>query len=65
MRRITILANEELAQQFDELIERNGYENRPEAFRDLLRAHIESERKTSTWNALQPVATVSYIYNVH
>ena len=65
MRRITILANEELEQQFDELIERNGYENRSEAFRDLLRARIESERKTSTWNALQAVATVTYIYNFH
>lgn len=65
MRRITISVNEELAQQFDDLIERNGYENRSEAFRDLLRARIESERKSSAWNALQAVATVTYIYNFH
>lgn len=65
MRRITISVNEELAQQFDDLIERNGYENRSEAFRDLLRARIETERKESSWNALHGVATVSYIYNFH
>jgi CopG family nickel-responsive transcriptional regulator len=65
MRRITISVEEALAQQFDELIERHGYENRSEAFRDLLRARIEEERKLSTWRALHGVATVSYIYNFH
>jgi CopG family nickel-responsive transcriptional regulator len=65
MRRITISVNEELARQFDDLIERHGYENRSEAFRDLLRARIEDERKTSGWTALHGVATVTYIYNFH
>lgn len=65
MRRITISVDEELAQQFDDLIERHGYENRSEAFRDLLRARIEEERKTSPWKALHGVATVTYIYNFH
>ncbi|MDP9109523.1 MAG: nickel-responsive transcriptional regulator NikR [Pseudomonadota bacterium] len=64
MRRITISIEETLAQQFDDLIERRGYENRSEAFRDLLRAHIESERKV-TYTALHCVATVNYIYNHH
>lgn len=63
MRRITISVDEELAQQFDDLIERHGYENRSEAFRDLLRARIESERKATPYNALHGVATVSYIYS--
>ena len=62
MRRITISVDDSLADQFDSLIGRHGYENRSEAFRDLLRKHIESERKV-TVAALYCVATVSYIYN--
>jgi CopG family nickel-responsive transcriptional regulator len=65
MRRITISVDEPLAQQFDDLIERHGYENRSEAFRDLLRARIENERKTLVYTALYGVATVSYIYSFH
>lgn len=63
MRRITISVDEKLAQQFDNLIEQHGYENRSEAFRDLLRARLESERKASSFKALHCVATVTYIYN--
>ena len=63
MRRITISVDEDLAQQFDDLIERHGYENRSEAFRDLLRARIETERKTSPYTALHGVACVSYVYS--
>ncbi|MFT5534815.1 MAG: CopG family nickel-responsive transcriptional regulator [Burkholderiaceae bacterium] len=64
MRRITISLDDSIAEQFDQLIERRGYENRSEAFRDLLRHHIETERKITT-PALHCVATVSYIYNHH
>ncbi|GAA4011482.1 nickel-responsive transcriptional regulator NikR [Actimicrobium antarcticum] len=64
MRRITISIEESLADQFDHLIERRGYQNRSEAFRDLLREHIESERKVS-YTTLYCVATVTYIYNHH
>ena len=64
MRRITISLDDSIAEQFDQLIERRGYENRSEAFRDLLRHHIETERKM-TYSALLCVATVSYIYNHH
>ncbi len=62
MQRITISLEESLAKQFDELIARHGYENRSEAFRDLLRARIEAERKTK-YQVKYCVATVSYIYN--
>ena len=62
MRRITISIDAPLAQQFDDLIERHGYRNRSEAFRDLLRSRIEGERKES-YRARFCVATVSYIYN--
>ncbi len=64
MRRITISVEESLAQQFDDLIERRGYANRSEAFRDLLRTRIESERK-ARYTTLHCVATVTYIYNHH
>lgn len=62
MRRITISVDEPLAQEFDNLIARHGYENRSEAFRDLLRTRIEGDRK-ATWMARFCVATVSYIYD--
>lgn len=62
MQRITISLEESLAQQFDALIAKHGYQNRSEAFRDLLRARIESERKIK-YQVKYCVAIVSYIYN--
>lgn len=62
MQRITISLEESLAQQFDDLISQHGYLNRSEAFRDLLRARIEADRKTK-YKVMYCVATVSYIYN--
>jgi CopG family nickel-responsive transcriptional regulator len=64
MRRITISVEDSLAEQFDALIERHGYENRSEAFRDLLRARIASERK-QTNQVGNCVATLSYVYDHH
>ena len=64
MRRITISVDEALAEQFDDLIERHGYSNRSEAFRDLLRGRIEGERMESK-SARHCIANVSYIYNHH
>ncbi len=64
MRRITISIDESIAQQFDDLIERRGYVNRSEAFRDLLRGHLENNRKY-TQVVRHCVATVTYIYNHH
>ncbi|MDB5774501.1 MAG: nickel responsive regulator [Herbaspirillum sp.] len=64
MRRITISVDDSLAEQFDALIERHGYENRSEAFRDLLRSRIEHERKT-TYQVRHCIASLSYVYNHH
>jgi CopG family nickel-responsive transcriptional regulator len=64
MRRITISVDDSLAEQFDELIERHGYENRSEAFRDLVRGRIEEERKL-TYQARYCIASLSYVYNHH
>ena len=44
MERFTISLSEALAQQFDDLIHRKGYENRSEAVRDLVRAELENFR---------------------
>ncbi|SNS34834.1 transcriptional regulator, CopG family [Noviherbaspirillum humi] len=64
MRRITISVDDSLAEQFEQLIERHGYENRSEAFRDLLRGRLEQERK-STYQARYCIASLSYVYNHH
>lgn len=64
MRRITISVEDSLAEQFDALIARGGYENRSEAFRDLLRQRIEHERISDN-KVRHCVATLSYVYNHH
>jgi CopG family nickel-responsive transcriptional regulator len=64
MRRITISVDDSLAEQFEELIARHGYENRSEAFRDLVRGRIEQERK-ATYQARYCIASLSYVYNHH
>ncbi|MDB5762826.1 MAG: nikR [Herminiimonas sp.] len=64
MRRITISVEDSLAQQFDDLIERHGYQNRSEAFRDLVRGRLEQERKI-TYQVRYCIASLSYVYNHH
>jgi CopG family nickel-responsive transcriptional regulator len=41
MQRITISVDDELAQAFERLVERRGYLNRSEAFRDLVRKELD------------------------
>ena len=64
MRRITISVEDSLADEFDALIERHGYQTRSEAFRDLVRGRLENERKITN-ETRYCVANVSYIYNYH
>jgi CopG family nickel-responsive transcriptional regulator len=45
MERITISLDADLAAEFDRLIGERGYQNRSEAVRDLLRAHLEQARR--------------------
>ena len=71
MQRFTISLDDELAQQFDELIAAKGYMNRSEAVRDLIRSRLDSASlhgptagdhhvgKRSKWC----VANVSYVYD--
>lgn len=64
MERITISLDENLAKQFDRLIEQRGYQNRSEAIRDLLRSHLEKER-VEREESTHSVANLSYVYNHH
>lgn len=64
MERFTISLSDELANQFDELLRKRGYQNRSEAVRDMLRnelANASVERN----EAPNCVAALSYIYNHH
>lgn len=44
LRRLTISVDDELADTFDRLVANKGYENRSEAFRDLLREELDRKR---------------------
>lgn len=71
MQRITISVDDALAQEFDALVAQSGYENRSEAFRDLLREHLSRRRletasaKEADVSASHGLATVSYVYDHH
>lgn len=64
MKRITISVDDELAKQFEHWVEHEGYGNRSEAFRDLVR-HRLGETSLVEGSATDCVAAVSYIYNHH
>jgi len=64
MERFTISLDEKLARQFDELIKRQGYQNRSEAVRDMLRQRLETERIDKA-EAPYCIASLSYVYNHH
>ena len=64
MERITISLDAELAAEFDRLIAERGYQNRSEAVRDVLRAHLEQARR-QRGEASHCVASLSYVYNHH
>jgi CopG family nickel-responsive transcriptional regulator len=64
MERFTISLDDELAQQFDELIAARGYVNRSEAVRDILRGYLERQRQSSN-DSRHCIANLSYLYNHH
>ena len=64
MERITISLDEQLARDFDALIERRGYASRSEAMRDLVRHAIEDGRRAYEL-ASYCVANLSYVYEHH
>jgi CopG family nickel-responsive transcriptional regulator len=64
MRRLTISVDKALADTFDQLVAEKGYENRSEAFRDLLRDELDKKR-LQVGDAKYCVGVLSYVYNHH
>lgn len=64
MKRLTMSLDDSLADAFEAIVRERGYENRSEAFRDLLRQDLSGTRLREQPN--QPcIATLSYVYNHH
>lgn len=64
MQRITITLDDDLIERFEAFIAEQGYNNRSEAFRDLVRerlARIEPDQATSG----DGFAILNYVYNHH
>lgn len=64
MRRLTISIDDDLADAFEALVLSRGYENRSEAFRDLLRREL-GETQLDALPHGPCVATLTYLYNHH
>lgn len=62
--RFTISLEQRLAAQFDDFIKANGYTNRSEAVRDLIRVRL-AEQQLTREDSGHCVATLSYVYNHH
>lgn len=65
MQRLTISLDDNLADALDQLIRAQGYGNRSEALRDMLRRHIEQSRLRQAGESLHCVANLSYVYDHH
>ncbi|MGC2661705.1 MAG: nickel-responsive transcriptional regulator NikR [Bryobacteraceae bacterium] len=61
--RIGIAIGEDLLDEFDKLIERRGYTNRSEAFRDLIRNELVGEISTSPNSEV--FGTVTLVFDHH
>ena len=63
LERIGVAIPADLLRKFDALIEKRGYTNRSEAFRDLVRAELVQESSESPSSNV--VGTVTLVYNHH
>lgn len=64
MKRLTMSLDDSLADAFEALVRDRGYENRSEAFRDLLR-HDLGEARRAEHPEGPCIATLSYLYDHH
>ena len=62
--RIGIAIAEDLLEKFDQLIERRGYTNRSEAFRDLIRNELVNEISASPTAEVYGAVTLIYDHHV-
>ncbi|MFV3332330.1 nickel-responsive transcriptional regulator NikR [Pseudomonas sp. NY15437] len=65
MQRLTISLDDKLADALDQMIRAQGYGNRSEALRDILRRHVEQSRVREDAESLHCVANLSYVYGHH
>ena len=61
--RIGVSLDEELLEQFDELIDEKGYQNRSEAIRDLIRELLVKREWENTKSRETRVAVVTIVYD--
>ena len=61
--RIGVSLDKKLLSQFDELINKQGYQSRSEAIRDLIRQQLSSERLSN--HQARAVAAVVLVYDHH
>ena len=64
MKRLTMSLDDDLADAFEALVRERGYQNRSEAFRDLLRHDLGEARRAQLPDG-PCVATLSYLYDHH
>ena len=64
MERFTISLDDKLAREFDDWVAQRGYENRSEAFRDMVRAEMDRQRVSASPEGMC-VACLSYVFNHH
>ena len=61
--RIGVSLEKELLSSFDELISEQGYQNRSEAIRDLIREQLSKSRRSDP--TAKAIATVCLVYDHH
>lgn len=64
MRRLTISIDDDLADTFETFMKDKGYENRSEAFRDLLRGELVRD-SVGQGHSRYCVGVLSYVYDHH
>jgi len=64
MQRLTISIDDDLAAEFDALVAARGYENRSEAFRDLVRGEL-AEAAVEARPDAPCVATLTFLFDHH
>jgi len=64
MQRITITLDDDLVTDFEEFLADNGYQNRSEAIRDLLRQRIDEQRLAANPSG-NCLAILTYVFNHH
>jgi CopG family nickel-responsive transcriptional regulator len=65
LNRIGVAIDSDLLERFDRSIERSGYTNRSEAFRDLIRDRLVSEQTSAPNTTVVGTVTLIYDHNAH